>query len=311
MAPAMPAVRPGGADPRPAPAAARSGVIQAVIATIALAVVVTACGAGGGDGAAIEPSEPTQTTRTTLTARTGDVGSSADLIEYRVEVVATHPHDERAYTQGLEFVNGALLESTGRVGQSSLRVVEPTTGRVQRSVAIDESLFAEGATVVGDEVWQLTWKDEVLLVHDLDRLVEQRRIPYEGEGWGLCATADRLVMSNGSDRLSLRDRATFDEIGSVDVVAADDRPVGPLNELECVGDEVWANIYQQDRIISIDVASGRITGSVDLSELVPSQFVGDLDNVANGIAYDPATGRFWLTGKRWPVMYEVELVAER
>jgi len=237
--------------------------------------------------------------------------SSSEEVEVsqinKAVVVATHPHDSTAYTQGLEFVGGQLLESTGRIGESSLRLVEPATGRVTSRVAVDE-LFAEGATVVGDAIYQLTWTEETLIVYDLDGLTERGRQSYEGEGWGLCLGTDGLVMSNGSSELTVRDRETFEVLDVVPVTDADGRPVVALNELECVEDRVWANIYQSDEIIEIDPATGQVTRSVDLSALVPDQYVGDSDNVLNGIAYDDETGRFWLTGKRWPVIYEVELV---
>jgi glutamine cyclotransferase len=223
-----------------------------------------------------------------------------------LEVVAIHPHDPNAYTQGLEMQGDQLLESTGLRGRSTMRRVDPRSGEVLVGVDLDPSLFGEGATVVGDEVWQLTWTSETLITRRLDDLTETGRITYEGEGWGLCAEADRLIMSNGSNRLTFRDTSTFDPVGSVDVV---DRgvPVRFLNELECVDGLVWANVYQTTDLVVIDPSDGQVAATVDLSELVPDGFQGDRDNVANGVAHDPATGRFWITGKRWPVLYEVEI----
>lgn len=243
----------------------------------------------------------------------GDPGADSDgpgrePVVYEAVVINTHPHDPTAYTQGLEFVDELLLESTGLVGQSSLRLVEPETGEIVRSVTVDESLFAEGVTVVDDEIWQLTWKDQTLLIHSLDGFEELRRLPYVGEGWGLCATDDHLIMSDGSDVLTLRDRTTFEILDTVAVTDGGES-VERLNELECVGDRVWANIWQRDRIVSIDPATGEVDGTVSVASLVPPGVVdADSDNVANGIAHEGTTGRFWLTGKRWPVMYEVELV---
>ena len=256
------------------------------------------CGHQAGDGPS-NGSGPTATTATT--------GVEAEaIVVYDAVVVATHPHDPDAFTQGLELVDGLLLESTGLVGDSSIRLVEPTTGVPAVSRPIDGALFGEGATVVGDEVWQLTWRDEVLLVHALDGLRELRRVPYDGEGWGLCDDGDRLVMSNGSDRLTFRDRSSFAVLGSV-AVTEQGRPLDQLNELECSDGLVWANVWQTERLVAIDPASGAVVGVVDLGPLVPRGEDGTVPGVANGIAADPETGRFWLTGKNWPVIHEVEL----
>lgn len=235
------------------------------------------------------------------------VESSDSVTVYEPVVVATYPHSPDAYTQGLEFYDGQLLESTGLVGQSSLRLVEPSSGEVSQSTPVDEPLFAEGVTVVGDEAWQLTWKAGLLLTYSLDDLSQTGSIAYDGEGWGLCATDDHLVMSNGSDRLTVRDRQTFAVTESV-AVTNEGQPVEQINELECVGDTVWANIWQSPELIAIDRATGRVTGTVDLSPLLPPE-ANATDNVANGIAFDRDTGNFWLTGKRWSVMYEVDLQA--
>lgn len=230
---------------------------------------------------------------------------SDSVIVYEPVVVATYPHDRDAFTQGLEFHNGQLLESTGLVGQSSLRLVEPESGQVTRSVAVDEPLFAEGVTVVGDEAWQLTWKAGLLLTYSLDDLSQTGSKTYNGEGWGLCAADEHLVMSDGSDQLTIRDRQTFAVIDSVAVTNAG-QPVEQINELECAGNTVWANIWQSPELIAIDLATGLVTGTVDLSPLLPPES-DDTGNVANGIAFDRGTGNFWLTGKRWSVMYEVDL----
>jgi glutaminyl-peptide cyclotransferase len=225
-----------------------------------------------------------------------------------IEVVATRPHDTRAFTQGLEVTGGGLLvESTGLRGRSTARLVDPATGTVDRLVALDDELFGEGVTVVDDEVWQLTWREGVVLVRGLDDLVERRRVGYAGEGWGLCDDEEHLVMSDGSSRLTLRDRTTFEVVGAIDVTV-DGEPLEWLNELECVDGLVLANVYPTTRLVVIDPTDGRVVGEADLAPLVPDGYEGDGTNVANGIARDPSTGRFWLTGKRWPVLYEVELV---
>jgi glutaminyl-peptide cyclotransferase len=227
------------------------------------------------------------------------------VITFEPVVIETHPHDPAAYTQGLEFLDGVLIESTGLVGESSLRRVEPNTGEVLASVPVPEPLFAEGATVVGDEIWQLTWRDGLLLTYSADDLAPIDQFTYQGEGWGLCATETDLIMSNGSDRLSVRDRESFALLDSIPVTL-NGRPVDNLNELECVAGTVWANVWQSTDLLAIDPATGRVTGVADLSPLLPPE-ADDTDNVVNGIAYQAETGRFWLTGKRWSVIHEVEL----
>ena len=293
----------------------RAGTLLRGVALASLLVVAGSCGAsvetpsGPTDGASVETAGP----------GTGDDGDGdgttvggaptepAEITDYEAVVVATVAHDPAAYTQGLEFVDGLLLESTGLVGESSIRLVDPETGEVLAAEEVPEPLFAEGATVVGDEIWQLTWQNEVLLIRSLDDLEERRRLPYRGEGWGLCATEDRLIMSDGSSRLTFRDLQTFEVLGSVEVTDRGE-PLPQLNELECVGDRVWANVYLTARIVSIDPDSGAVEGSLSVAALVPEGIMDDdPGNVSNGIAYNRETGRFWLTGKRWPVMYEVEL----
>ena len=228
-----------------------------------------------------------------------------EVVTYEAVVVDTYPHDTTSFTQGLEFVDGLLLESTGLVGQSSIRIVEPETGETLISKPID-SIFGEGATVVDDEVWQLTWQDEVLIVHDLDDLSEVRRVSYEGDGWGLCDAGEYLIMTDGSSDLTIRDRESF-EVLDRRAVTLDDIPVDALNELECVEGRVWANIWTSNIVVEIDPATGNVVGRVDLTALVPQSTLEDPNQVLNGIAFNDETGRFWLTGKQWPVMYELEL----
>lgn len=243
------------------------------------------------------------TTETTAGAATVPEG----VVDYVLKVFATHPHDTGAYTQGLEVVGDLLLESTGLRGESTIRLVEPETGEVVRSSPLDGELFGEGATIVGDEVFQLTWTSETLLIHGLDDLTERRQIPYQGLGWGLCAMDGHLVMSDGTSLLTIRDPQSFAVLDQVQVTD-EGEPVTKLNELECVDGVVWANLYQTTRLVAIDPVSGRVVGRADMASLVPDGFEGDGTNVANGIAHDPETGRFYLTGKRWPVLYEVEFV---
>jgi glutamine cyclotransferase len=221
----------------------------------------------------------------------------------RPTVLAEIPHDTDAFTQGLELApDGALYEGTGRAGRSELRELDPGTGAVLRAVPLPGDLFGEGITVVGDRIWQLTWQDGVALEWDRTGLALLREVPMDGEGWGLCRDGDRLVRSDGTDRLRFHDPDSFTETGSV-AVTLDGEPVTEINELECVDGQVWANIWRTDRIVRIDPADGRVTAVADASGLLDDGRRADAD-VLNGIA---ALGgdEYLLTGKLWPSSFRV------
>jgi glutamine cyclotransferase len=222
------------------------------------------------------------------------------------QVVRTYPHDTRAFTQGLVYWDGGLYESTGLVGRSSLRRVDAESGAVEAEARLDPPIFAEGLARVGDELIQLTWQNERAFVWKLSSLERVREHSYRGEGWGLCYDGKRLVMSDGSDRLTFRNPADFGEIGSVRVVRAG-QPVRDLNELECIDGLVYANVWQSDTIARIDPQSGEVTGWIDASGLLdgPERIGTD---VLNGIAHLPERGTFLVTGKLWPRMFEVRFV---
>jgi glutamine cyclotransferase len=224
------------------------------------------------------------------------------------QTVSSRPHDTTAWTEGLLFDGlGDLYESTGRVGQSTIRQVDPTTGAVIRSAALPANLYGEGLALVDDHFIQLTWKDGEALVWDAATLTQTGSFRYTGEGWGLCYDGVRLVMSDGSSVLTFRDPATFEVTGMVSVTAQG-QPVDQLNELECVDDAVWANIWETPWIVRIDPASGAITGALDTTGIItPDPSVVDAGAVLNGIAHDPVTGTFLLTGKLWPSMFEVRI----
>jgi glutamine cyclotransferase len=226
----------------------------------------------------------------------------------RPEVLAELPHDPSAFTQGFEIDDGVLYEGTGLEGHSQLRELNPDTGAVLRSVPLPGELFGEGITVVGDRIWQLTWQDGVVLEWDRPTLTLRREIPIQGEGWGLCDDDGRLVRSDGTDRLRFHDPVTFVEQGSV-AVTLDGAPVDRLNELECVDGQVWANVWQTDRIVRIDPATGRVTAVVDAAGLLDPAQRADTD-VLNGIAAVPGDdGTFLITGKLWPVTFRVRFVS--
>ena len=237
-------------------------------------------------------------------ARTGPPPRIARPAErLAVKVLSVRPHDAAAYTQGLLLQGGALYESTGLYGSSSLREVNAETGEVKRKVTVPGSYFAEGLALVGERLIQLTWKEQKAFLYKRADFEPGGELRYDGEGWGLCWDGHRLVMTDGSDRLTFRDPQTFAVLGEVHV-AVDGQPVDQLNELECVEETVYANVWQTDDIVRIDPASGRVTAVIDASGLLtPAE--RQRAEVLNGIAWDPAKKTFLITGKLWPKMFEV------
>lgn len=246
-------------------------------------------------------------TRTTLPSGSPDAASASPAL-LAWEVVARRPHDPEAFTQGLVLDGaGRLFESTGLLGRSTLREVDRGTGRVIRAVALPEDQFGEGLALVGERLIQLTWRNGVAHVWSADSFALEGSFAYEGEGWGLCHDGRRLVMSDGSARLTFRDPATFGILGAVTVHEAG-LPLGELNELECVDGAVWANVYGSDRIVRIEPDSGRVSGSLDLSGILrPHPRDARAGAVLNGIARDPVEGTFLVTGKLWPELIEIRV----
>lgn len=223
------------------------------------------------------------------------------------EIAATFSHDPEAYTQGLLFHDGFLFESTGQYGASSLRKVDPQSGRVVASIAIDSAYFAEGLALVDSELIQLTWKSGLAFVYDVETFELKRQFEYSGEGWGLCYDGKSLFMSNGSSRISIRDPQTF-EVQSEIEITSNGLPLARINELECVGDHLWANVYLTDRIVQIDKRTGEVTAELDAFALSLAALRPDnREAVLNGIAYVEETGVFLVTGKLWPTMFAIRL----
>lgn len=219
-------------------------------------------------------------------------------------MIRSFEHDPGAFTQGLLFHEGKLYESTGLAGHSSLRRLNLQTGAVEVKVPLESTLFGEGLARVDGLLYQLTWKEQRALVWDLATFKRKQEFGYEGEGWGLCFDGKSLVMSDGSDRLARRDPRTFEKIGEL-AVRSGGAPVVNLNELECVGDAVYANIWQQPHIARIDARTGDVTGWIDAAGLLTPEEYRAAD-VLNGIAHLQGSSRFIITGKRWPRAFEVE-----
>jgi glutamine cyclotransferase len=222
-------------------------------------------------------------------------------------VVKAYPHDPGAYTQGLIYRGGFLYESTGRNGQSTLRKVTLETGAVVQQRRIGPEHFAEGLTEWKGRLYQLTWQSNVAFVYDLATLAPVRTLRYPGEGWGLTGTPEGLILSDGTADLRVLDPETFREIRRITVRDAG-APIDQLNELEFVRGEVWANVWHTDRIARIAPETGRVVGWIDLSGLM-STYRLDAEAVLNGIAYDAATQRLFVTGKLWPRLFEIQIVS--
>lgn len=223
------------------------------------------------------------------------------------QVVNTYPHDRAAYTEGLLFDNSVLYEGTGLNGQSSLRRVDLASGKVLQSQALSPEYFGEGVTVWHDQIIQLTWKSHVGFVYDKASFRLLKQFTYPTEGWGLTQDGKRLIMSDGTATLHFLDPATFTETGRI-AVHANGVPVFNLNELEYIGGEIFANVWQTDRIARIDPETGQVVGWIDLTGLLgPADRQQPVD-VLNGIAYDAEHDRLFVTGKLWPKVFEITLV---
>jgi len=224
---------------------------------------------------------------------------------YGYTVVNSYPHDPQAFTQGLIFRDGVLYESTGLNGRSSVRKVRLETGEVLQRYDVDARYFAEGMTDWGNQLVQLTYTSQIGFVYDLATFALVRTFTYTGEGWGLTRDRKRLIMSDGTSALRFLDPRTLRETGRVTVRDAG-RPIDHLNELEWIKGEVFANVWLTDRIAIIAPESGRVTGWLDLSGIRGPARSGT-DDVLNGIAYDAARDRLFVTGKLWPRLYEIRI----
>jgi glutamine cyclotransferase len=227
-------------------------------------------------------------------------------VEIGYRVVATYPHDRRAYTQGLVYAGGALYESTGLYGRSSLRELDLKSGRPKAIRHLAPHYFGEGLTAFGDRLFQLTWRSGTGFVYARESLRPLAEFRYAIEGWGLTHDGRHLIMSDGSDLLYFLDAQTFNEVRRVRVHDARGA-VERLNELEFIGGSIFANVWQSPRIVRIDPNSGRVTGYIDLSELTDRMRRDPSADVLNGIAYIPGSGRLLVTGKQWPHLYAIEL----
>lgn len=222
------------------------------------------------------------------------------------EVVNTFRHDPQAFTQGLVFRDGFLFESTGQHGESTLRKVDLATGKVLKSYSVPEEYFAEGMTILGDKIYQITWQENTAFVYDLNfKLLKE--LKYAGDGWGLTNDGTHLIMSDGTQVIRFMNPETFETERTIEIKDTKGRPVREINELEFIKGEIWANIWHSDFIMRIDPKDGKILGVVDLKGISPDDVAKDSENVLNGIAYDAVGDRIFVTGKQWAKLFEIKL----
>ncbi|MCY4628734.1 MAG: glutaminyl-peptide cyclotransferase [Acidobacteria bacterium] len=273
-----------------------------------LLLPLAGCGGSGGNPAlAAPPSEPAP--EPPPTRRPPPVPNLTPPPVFGYEVVREYPHDPQAFTQGLFFHDGFLYESTGLRGESTLRRGELESGGGLEERRLLPQFFGEGATLAGDFIYQLTWESGIGFVYTRDGFRLVREFRYPGEGWGLTFDGEHLVMSDGSDSLRFLDPNTLRQMRKLNVTVQGER-LPQLNELEWIDGEIWANIWTQDRIARIDPDTGEVTAFVDLTGILPRSFAlryPEMD-VLNGIAWDPGGGRIFVTGKKWPKLFEIELV---
>ncbi len=239
-----------------------------------------------------------------LLALTSCQKSSPDPLGY--QIVSSHPHDTTAYTQGLQLKDGRLFESTGQYGESTLREIAPATGKVLRKRPLAKTVFAEGLTILGNEMFVLTWKENTAYVFGPDTFKPIRTHEYKGEGWGLTNDGKQLIMSDGTSTLKFINPKDFSILKTLEV--KDGKiPLTNLNELEWIDSQIFANIYQTDKIARISPDDGQVTGWLDLAGLKKQLPKPNRADVLNGIAHDPTTGHLLVTGKYWPQMFEIKV----
>ena len=233
-------------------------------------------------------------------------GSDQNAEERDIEIVSTIPHNQSSFTQGLEMLGSSIFESSGLYGHSRISEVDSNNGDIIRQTEIQDSYFGEGITVKGESIFMLTWREGVVLEFDISNLSIIGNFSFQGEGWGICYNGEHFVTSNGTSELSFRDPVNF-EIEYTKVVTWDGEQVSNLNELECVGDKIYANIWMDDTILRISASSGKVDFFSSPLAITSTQGDGP-EEVLNGIAFDRNSDSFWITGKNWTHMYLVNFI---
>lgn len=225
----------------------------------------------------------------------------------KVKIVNTYKHDPKAYTQGLQYEGGWMYEGTGQYAASSLRKVDLKTGEVKQYLGLENKYFGEGITIMKDKIIQLTWDSNIGFIYDKETFSKLASFSYPSEGWGITYNGEHLIMSDGSNKLRFMDTDVFTEVKTIEVYD-DFQVIKNLNELEFINGYIYANVWQTNKIVVIDPENGRVMETIDCSILVPEKYIGHIDNVLNGIAYNKETGNLYLTGKYWDVLYEVKVL---
>jgi len=267
--------------------------------------------------AAVTTTGTTSVTATGTTSATTPISATANSTitlvsvqkgpkQYGFNVLATYPHDPTAYTEGLQYIDGELFESTGLYGNSTLRRVALESGKVEQQINLEDQYFGEGIYVLDDHIYQLTWQSHIAFLYDRKSFDTLDTYSYPTEGWALTYDGKDLLMSDGSSIIYRRDPQTFEERGRIEVHDGTD-PVMLLNELEYINGSIWANVWQTNDIVIIDPTNGLVTGRIDLTGLLPKEQAANAE-VLNGIAYDEKNDRIFVTGKFWPSLFQIELV---
>ncbi len=268
-------------------------------------LVIASCGGTNGSNS----KSAGKTNANTPTTKQGS------LPVYGYEIVKAYPHDSEAFTQGLVFKGGFLYESTGQEGESTLRRVEIDSGKVLKKYDLPREVFAEGIAILGDEIFQLSWRNSMGWVYGLDDFKLLREFRYSGEGWGLTHDGTNLIMSDGTHVIRIVNPKDFSTIRTITVKDENGRLLMKLNELEYVKGEIWANIWHSEdigkpnHIARIDPTNGKLLGWIDLGNISPDDQKGDdkAENTLNGIAYDETSDRLFVTGKNWKKLFEIKI----
>jgi glutaminyl-peptide cyclotransferase len=259
--------------------------------------------------------------RTNNNTTTGNSNKTiaASLPVYTYEIVNTFKHDSKAFTQGLFFHNGFLYEGTGQYGDSTIRKVEIESGKVLQKQDISEDYFGEGTTILNGKIYQITWQDGKAFVYDAETFKLLKEFDYQGQGWGLTDDGKNLFMTDSTHIIRVVDPETFKTIRTLTVLREDGKPLLQINELEFVKGEIWANVWHSEKpeilgkpnyIARIDAQSGKLLGWIDLGGISPEDVSRSDENTLNGIAYDEATDRIFVTGKKWKKLFEIKVKAK-
>jgi glutaminyl-peptide cyclotransferase len=241
-----------------------------------------------------------------ISCQTSANSPAKEVPRYGYSIVNVYGHDTKAFTQGLEFHDGKLLESTGETGHSSLRRVALETGDILQRVTVPAPYFGEGITLLNGRIYQLTWQHQLGFIYDYNSFQKVGEFRYNGEGWGLTNDGQSLILTDGTNRIRFLDPENFRVTKTISVLDGK-RPINDLNEVEYVNGEIYANIWHQNLIATIDPQSGRVTAWIDLNGLLRAGEVTEEEAVLNGIASDAATGRLFVTGKLWPKLFEIKI----